>query len=52
MGDNWHPVTHAKKVDHLVGYDTLWWQFGDRNIQNAADQCGEQQEHRGTGADA
>jgi hypothetical protein len=27
-------------------------QFGDRNIENAADQCGEQQEHRGTRADA
>ena len=51
MGDDWHPVTHPKEVDHLVGYDTLRWQFGGWNIEIAADQSGEQQEHGGTGAD-
>jgi hypothetical protein len=49
MGNNL--VTHAKKVDHLVGYDALRRQFGDGNIENAANPCGEKQKQRGIGAD-
>jgi hypothetical protein len=47
-----HGVLHAEEFDGLVGHDPLLRQLGDWDVEIAADQGCEQQQHGGSRTDA